>query len=926
MADNAKQLDWLKDNTAKAPKTFAEAIGKTHKVSQTGGVEVRKPPLIQNAISKSTNTTVASNKQNIDVSQASKKCPNFCRETGFTILPVRYAVSDRAVKSLPASLGKNVTNVALTKHKYTVAMLNRGYIYLFFKRNGKPEWKGYISNNKGYQEEFIIGKPAPLVAKDFACKSAEHSFKAEMITVPEIKPNDVPSVYIIHTYAPLSNAKRAEFEKNADAFVTKGYWQKIDITQWKGGSFNQSHCFSTADLSKIYDAANSYGVTKWSAIVKNFTAKPKEFCAIALYDAIGITRQLNDDRNIKAFGDVDKFLKQADKNGITNNHKLQTMNLVDNLKNTLENNYISAKSTEVIQRNQRISQHSALDMRRKAALEAARRVGDKVRIAQLEKEIAETERRRRVNQRNELDGIAKVGKIKGAEAWEKYKNQLDLPAIEQFRTQVDQKSKAGYDYAKAYVSDHINWLKSDNLIKGIYYFDQNEKLEKAKGSALPKPSEGSNGFIFHITILDLMYGMTFLKEGQDLIDAWINEKTVRDQNLYLRAYCFNNKNLMQNYDQTFSNSDTAKTVLSHTKRIFGLFKSADAAFDQWLENTQGKQFIAANGFKASDRMFYWMSIALNSTLNSFSKLQMKTIHVGAITGVATEASRTHAVQLFYLRSGDLAEKVPLDRLFYNVQFTQAAEAAIKGQNSAYRNPFILSVGKDIQLTVKAQSGITKNRILAIVSVFELLNFYFQYGAWKSDALNKPEVAVQLAGSMFSLTSVAFELLGESWLKKGAAVANEAQAFKLFAGSMGTIGGIIGLVLDYKTLSKTDDKTLRNLLRVRYAAGVFLTVGQASLLFTTILSYSSKEILKQVGEKVASNMIVSALMSARMATSLTLITIATIVIEIYLRKYVLDDGMEDWCQKSAFHKINSGEKPFKTIDEEYEGFVKAIVSI
>jgi hypothetical protein len=80
------------------------------------------------------------------------------------------------------------------------------------------------------------------------------------------------------------------------------------------------------------------------------------------------------------------------------------------------------------------------------------------------------------------------------------------------------------------------------------------------------------------------------------------------------------------------------------------------------------------------------------------------------------------------------------------------------------------------------------------------------------------------------------------------------------------------------------------------------------------------------------------MSARVIAGLNLITLGLISAEILLKKYVLDDVMEDWCQKTAFKlasdpkkesilkSASRNEEKFKTADEEYEEFMKAIVSV
>ncbi|WP_227553978.1 T6SS effector BTH_I2691 family protein [Acinetobacter haemolyticus] len=426
-----------------------------------------------------------------------------------------------------------------------------------------------------------------------------------------------------------------------------------------------------------------------------------------------------------------------------------------------------------------------------------------------------------------------------------------------------------------------------------------------------------------------MYGMNLLQKGKDLLNTWICEKKVSDKNLFLRAYCFNNKSLMTEYEKIFASESSAKDLLDYSKQGFTVFKEADAAFDSWLGSIEGKKFITTRDFKAFDKLFYWMSLMLNTALKEFGNLRLKTLHVSQINVVATAGAYTHTARLLYLRSGDFAQQVPLARLMYNLEFREAARASLPqnaGVNYTYRNTRATEIKNAVTLSVKGKPEITKNRILAIVGIFELLNFYFQYDAWKNDLKDKPELSVQLVGASFLVSAVAFDMLGENWLHKGATVASKAQALRLFAASLGTIGGVIGLMIEHKTLKDTDDKILKNLLRIRYAAGVLLTLGQALSLFSTILSYSSSEIVKRISGKITTNMLASVLMGARAVASLTLITVATVALEIFLRNCVLDDAMQNWCQKSAFRKIDSDEKPFKSESEEYEEFTKAIMSV
>lgn len=888
-----------KPTFAKQMKKFGTPAQQEQKVVQKLGVSPNPSKISQQAAA----STTQNNK--IPVTQMSKKeCTNFCRPTGINILPLKYSVARLGVKPLPAQLGANVTNVSLKEYKYTVRMINSGYIYLLIKRkSGKKEWVAYITNKKGFHQEFAIGGKAPIVAQDFACNKAGHSANASLITIPSINNDDAQTVYLLHAHAPLTKKMREQFEKNADQYATSGYWQKIDVT--KGAV--QQHCLSSAQLSAVALPLESYGSARWGAINKKFSEKPKEHIGVALYDPIGITSKLNEDRNILSFRGVDSFLKE-NKDGFSNEHKLQTMTLIDNIESTLKQNLISAKFKNIEANKNTALGHLQYDPRITAHL-------DKKTVDQVKKNIEKTVEQHKVSAHQEAI-------VQGNKAWGEYRKELDMDALDKFRKNVDKKSEESYAAAARYVDDHYNWLVSSNLLKGLFYFDQSEELKEGK------VSKESNGFIFHAVIMDLMYGMNLLQKGKDLLNKWICEKNVSDKNLFLRAYCFNNKVLMDEYAKIFESPSSAKDLLDYSKQGFTTFKEADAAFDSWLSSIEGRKFISANDFKWPDKLFYWISLMLNTALKEFGDIRLRTINISTITIMAREGAQRHTAQLLYLRSGNLAQQVPLTRLMYNLEFRNAAIASLpqSGMAYTYRNTRAIEIKNSVSLAVKGQPDITKNRILAIVGVFELLNFYFQYDAWKSDIKDKPELSLQLTGALFNLTSATFEMLGEVWSKKGVTVANSTAALRITAGGMGVIGGIIGLVVDSKNLKDTTNNTLKLLLTFKIAANFLLAVSQTLVFTSVVVSHIEWQLTKKLSIKLSSSVIVARLASARFLAGINIITIGLVALEFALKNWVLDDALKDWCQKSAFHKAKSGEKPFKTADEEYEEFNKAIVSV
>ena len=65
---------------------------------------------------------------------------------------------------------------------------------------------------------------------------------------------------------------------------------------------------------------------------------------------------------------------------------------------------------------------------------------------------------------------------------------------------------------------------------------------------------------------------------------------------------------------------------------------------------------------------------------------------------------------------------------------------------------------------------------------------------------------------------------------------------------------------------------------------------------------------------------------KVIAELKLIILALIALEIYLKNYVLDNAMQDWCQKCAFRLKKSAENPFKDIKEEEKEFNSAVLSV
>ena len=111
-----------------------------------------------------------------------------------------------------------------------------------------------------------------------------------------------------------------------------------------------------------------------------------------------------------------------------------------------------------------------------------------------------------------------------------------------------------------------------------------------------------------------------------------------------------------------------------------------------------------------------------------------------------------------------------------------------------------------------------------------------------------------------------------------------------------------------------------------------------ILASAVINYTKNAFIKEALRKFTENAIVAYLMGARVILGLNILTLGLIALESALRAWVLDAAMQDWCQKTAFKlasdpkkesilkSASRNEEKFKTADEEYEEFMKAIVSV
>jgi hypothetical protein len=268
------------------------------------------------------------------------KC-GFCDRDGYPILPVRYAVLPSylaAAGTKPLSAVSTLETFAkqqLQVNKYTLRTLRKGFVHVYLGTPGM--WQTYVVTDDGYLR--LLADPddpdwktdRPLTE---ACKRAGDNIPASFITIP----HGHDKVWIAFAEDVWSPAVRAEYQRNPgkrmqpcdvaalashpDAtkhsfeigpdntrlhdmvFEYVGQEQEyLSRRGYSGGNWNQSG-IQAAKKNNVWQslhgnfarAGQSAALTSYVKSIadkRKAMGKPGKVSAFALYDAVGIVKELN---------------------------------------------------------------------------------------------------------------------------------------------------------------------------------------------------------------------------------------------------------------------------------------------------------------------------------------------------------------------------------------------------------------------------------------------------------------------------------------------------------------------------------------------------------------------------------------------------------------------------------------------------------
>lgn len=631
----------------------------------------------------------------------------FCEKRGLLILPLRYAVvvgepeALKAVPELPATLGKGVSDLKLQTARYAPRLLRSGYLYVLTDRefNGAQTvaWDAYYVTEQAYLYRFDPATP-PATAVEFTCKNVPHTSSASCIAIDKVE--FVKNIRLLFTPSPMTPRMLDEYKKNAKTYVAQGKLQEFDPKGWaKNKMRSQAHSLQSDQLAtcvpewqarqagtqsalsqalsrQLFPAVKAaYEVSPVDDLVNNARLpllaaqlSHDQGAAFTLFDAIGITQELNDFRNAP-FDLLNAFLATADQEGISNQRKLEISQAIEDLKTGFEKGIISsdAKWLEL----HKGSSDQWFENRLNTA-RTLRSMGREADAKAIEVDVAASLENREKNYAKAMEEAA----VRGPQEWQrKYGKRINPAEISAFQSELRALTQQAKTWASDRAPDHLAWLASERLLAAFDCFDK---------AAL------ASGFEFAMQHSVCIDGMTCTPGGAQQVAKWAGSAEVNRRNLYLRAFAFNQTELeaqvatmlTEVHAHSAAVTDAAHIsgalMLKATKSVVDSMKKVDSAWDEWLRD--GKVRDVHQGKATNNQMYITLSTWHKSMGGRTAKW------VSELTQISSRAAMANPVDkklvavgaaMLYSRMGKLAEKINYETLMLKVTPEQLQERKIR---------------------------------------------------------------------------------------------------------------------------------------------------------------------------------------------------------------------------------------------------------
>lgn len=862
------------------------------------------------------------------VNEQKKDCP-FCHaeDDSFYLFPVRYAIAkknDSKFPLLPTQLNGYVSDKSIHYSKYTLKYLNVGYLYALVEyENGMHRWLAYRVNEEGFLAKIKNPLDPDCAPTPYGCANEKHFANSSMICLAPYQKSKAKIAYLLFSKGFLTQARLQLYRKNKALYATEKKWQKIDINQWRSAQ-KSNHCFNQQVFDKHVPTPSfvKYSVkvnlTRKQKISEKFAVFPKAVCGVAIYDALGITIELNERRNDQ-FIELSAYMNSY-KDGISNHQRFNSIPLIESIEQGLK--------TKAIQEAKDWAKRIG-DQQKKFATA----MGDQKSQQQMMENLKKTNKKNSTFPQNNTAQRLKIdpamypinksssdwvkgrydtttvfntdpkvlekqrieeNTTKAADEWEnKYVPLLHLDKLDDVKRNVALHTQNGMKNAAALAKDHLTWLQSKQLVDELHAFDPNRK---------------ENGFVFYEYTMQAMEGTGVTEQGQKFIDQWIQSKTITPANIFMRSVLFNHHTAIQHYNQgtqdffsTVTNYTDWNTSQSTYKQFIVTIAALDAAWDEWVSNNANKHYMLPN----FDKTFV-------GRIGRWSAEFIRVATQKARAGGTDRLVATQVCTFLYARTGVLDKGINLKSLMF---------FAVPSLDPNYKPP--TDVSKQVTSILNDAKNKGATRTASLVMALEAVNLIFQLDR-PIDAQQK----LQIFGGACGLITASLELVGVFTAANKNAAHN---VIKLTAHSFAVIGSAFFAIYDFRGLFEnlSKDAFLALIYASRGAVYFGLSLGytKISIDFLQNVAKATKQpsLLRFSTRLVNSNFIrlIGRLGSVIWLARFNIAILGLTAIEISYKAFFAPNELEKWCKKSAF---GIDAVKFENEGKELEAFNQAFTEV
>ncbi|PSS46183.1 T6SS effector BTH_I2691 family protein [Pseudomonas sp. BBP2017] len=800
------------------------------------------------------------------------------------ILPLRYAVIGNA-QGAPAPPAHLPADLALSSAQYAVRAIRAGYLYVFTQRL-QQDWTcegAYQTYSSGLCKALW---PAPAERPTYG---SVPDFGDLVIRIAD--PEDVLEARLLFTPDLLTPRMLAEIRDDPRLRDTL---RKLDIRQLIQTCLFSEHVLDVSVLDeRVADLKAQSSRPLLAALTEQLFPPPAGFSplsgvasrlaassrdaqgfGVVLDDPIGITQELNAWRN-QSVEQLDTFMQQIDREGISNQRKHTIAFALENLRVTL------AEQAE-----QRYTEHAnALGVRytdREYASGNAHMAVASAGSYRSFRNPAEQQHR----QQAEIEQARQ-------DSWNnKYASSVDQARLDAFMAEFDAAAQQADAIKDQRAADHLLWLNSPVLLEAFACYDR---------------ADSANGLLFEAQLGVAVTGMNSTALGDAQIALWSDSDSISAHNWFWRGLAQNQSSALEQIN----------LLLAQRSDLPGLDEPQLQQLITPLTAVYDKAHALVSVVDINDPP---TSIRLSGAvllLNTFGTRLLQSRPASLLDGPMN-------------KSLALVYKARLGKLGEDFQFEKRNAPLSAGA----RNKVAKAVNKSFSdaLTPGAAGGRLEVRVGTTLALLELWNLKLK--AEKADKGSREYI--ELTAAMVAVSAAGLELgavavgLAEGSRNRAVSQAGRLMGsqMKLMAGVLAAGASVVGMAFDLRdgfTAGQEGSRSLASFYILRAAAQTGSAFFSAAIGLASAGPFLERLIqLHGRNQFLVFSYEASSKLSLRMAFMLRwciriniFIFAATLTLEL-----LLPDDLQHYLRHSTFRKERSNGTP-QSEEQELKNLHKAI---